>query len=77
MLLFCLAAVDLSGVNDKLAKNSYNKIKVNKKQLLILAKQQICTCITLFVHFFAVAARLQRESAYYNIARVLALYKSY
>ena len=28
-----------------------------------LAKQQLCTCITFFVHFFAVVARLQRESA--------------
>ena len=26
-----------------------------------LAKQQFCTCITLFVHFVAVVARLQRE----------------
>ena len=51
LLLFCLAAVDLSGVNDKLTKNSYNKIKVNKKQLIILEKQQICTCITLFCAF--------------------------
>ena len=25
------------------------------------AKQQLCTCITLFVHFFAVTARLRRE----------------
>ena len=28
-----------------------------------LAEQQLCTCITFFVHFFAVFARLQRESA--------------
>ena len=28
-----------------------------------LAKQQLCTCITLFVHFFVVVARLQSESA--------------
>ena len=32
-------------------------IGLNKK------KQRLCTCITLFVHFFAVAVRLQRESA--------------
>ena len=34
-----------------------NAIGLDKK------KQQLCTCITLFVHFFAVAVRLQRESA--------------
>ena len=34
-----------------------------KRNRFGLAKQQLCTCITLFVHFFAVAARLQRESA--------------
>ena len=27
-----------------------------------LAKQQLCTCITLFVHFLAVTARLRREN---------------
>ena len=81
------AAVDLSGLNDKLTQNKYNKIEVNKKQLfrgnpsraiahvcknfirelnqrrrrrkrerqksnsLILAKQQLCTRITLFCTF--------------------------
>ena len=29
-----------------------------------LANQQLCTCITICIHFFAVAARLQRKSAY-------------
>ena len=28
-----------------------------------IAKQQLCTCITLFAHFFDVVARLQRERA--------------
>ena len=32
-----------------------------------LAKQQFYKCITLFVHFFAVAARLQRENAYFHV----------
>ena len=27
------------------------------------AKQQLCKCITLFVHFSAVVARLQRQNA--------------
>ena len=36
-----------------------------KSNRFILAKQQLCTCITLFCTFlyFAVVARLQRESA--------------
>ena len=34
LLLFCFAAVDLSGANDKLTKkNNYNEMMVNKKQL--------------------------------------------
>ena len=36
-------------------------VGLNKK------KQQLCTCVTLFVHFFAVAVRLQRESAYFDV----------
>ena len=34
-----------------------------KANRLRLTKWQLCTCITLFVHFFAVVTRLQRESA--------------
>ena len=30
---------------------------------LAVAKQQLCTCTRLMVHFFAVTARLRRESA--------------
>ena len=33
-----------------------------KRKRLILAKQQLCTYITLFVHLFAVTARLRREN---------------
>ena len=29
----------------------------------LTTKQQRCTCITVFVHFFAVTARLRRENA--------------
>ena len=29
----------------------------------LTTKQQRCTCITVFVHFFAVAARLRHENA--------------
>ena len=34
-----------------------------KSKRFRLAKQQLCTCITLFVHFLAVVALLQREIA--------------
>ena len=37
-----------------------------KINTLKLAKQQFCTCIALFVHFFAVGARLQRETAIFH-----------
>ena len=33
-----------------------------KSNRLGLAKQQLCTCITLFVHFLAVIVRLRREN---------------
>ena len=33
-----------------------------KNNGLGLAKQQLCTCTTLFVHFLAVTARLGREN---------------
>ena len=33
-----------------------------KSNGLGLAKQQLCTCTTLFVHFLAVTARLRREN---------------
>ena len=32
-----------------------------------LAKQQLCTCITLFVYFLSVVARLQSESASFHV----------
>lgn len=37
-----------------------------KINTLKLAKQQFCTCIALFVHFFAVGARLQRETSIFH-----------
>ena len=37
--------------------------RTTKKQKFILAKQQLCTPSRFFVHFLAVTARLQRESA--------------
>ena len=33
-----------------------------KSNGLGLAKQQLCTCTTLFVHFLAVTGRLRREN---------------
>ena len=33
-----------------------------KSNGLGLAKQQLCTCTTLFVHFLTVTARLRREN---------------
>ena len=30
-------------------------------------KQQLCTCSTLFVHFFAVTAQLRRENALFHV----------
>ena len=38
-----------------------NGKKINRFRLA--AKQQLCTCITLFVHSLAVTARLRRETA--------------
>lgn len=37
-----------------------------KINTLKLAKQQFCTCIALFVHFFTVGARLQRETSIFH-----------
>ena len=37
-----------------------------KISTLKLAQQQFCTCIALFVHFFAVGARLQRETSIFH-----------
>ena len=37
-----------------------------KINTLKLAKQQFCMCIALFVHFFAVGARLQRETSIFH-----------
>ena len=33
------------------------------------AKQQLCRCITFFIHFFAVTARVRREMPYFTICR--------
>ena len=33
------------------------------------AKQQLCRCITFFIHFFAVTARVRREMPYFKICR--------
>ena len=42
-----------------------------------LAKQQLCTCITLFgIHFFAVVARLRRESAFFHVLSRMAEHKT-
>ena len=51
LILWSLSNVDGDGT-EKGQKNNRSR----------LAKQQLCTCITLSVHFFTVTARLQRES---------------
>ena len=38
-----------------------------KSNRFTLAKQQLCTCITLFVHFSAVTERLQRENTWFLV----------
>ena len=38
-----------------------------KNSWLRLATQQLCTCITLFVHFFAAIARLRRENTWFHV----------
>ena len=44
-------------------ENGYGNENGKKKSNgLGLAKQQLCTCTTLFVHFLAVTARLRREN---------------
>ena len=45
-----------------------NKNVTKATGLIRLAKQQLCTCITLFCTFFqfAVTARLRRETAYFT-----------
>ena len=35
--------------------------KTSKKQKIYLAKQRLCTCITLSVNFLAVPAQIRRE----------------
>ena len=37
-----------------------------KRNKFRLAKQQLCTCITLFVHFLAVVARLRHETSQFH-----------
>ena len=47
-----------------LSNNNSEVSKNDKRNRFRLAQQQLCMCIMLFfVHFFAVTARLQRESA--------------
>ena len=43
-------------------ENGYGNENGKKSNGLGLAKQQLCTCTTLFVHFLAVTARLGREN---------------
>ena len=43
-------------------ENGYGNENGKKSNGLGLAKQQLCTCTTLFVHFLAVTARLRREN---------------
>ena len=44
-------------------------MRTTKKQYVRfrLAKQQLCTYITLFCTFFAVVVRLQRETVYFHV----------
>ena len=51
----------------RLSINSPDGNESGKKiNTLKLAKQQFCMCIALFVHFFAVGARLQRETSIFH-----------
>ena len=54
--------------------------RTSKSNWLRLAKQQLCTCITLFVNFFAVTARLRRELpnfTFYRQSKHTTTYLSY
>ena len=42
-------------------------MRTSGKQKLDKAKQQLCTCITFSVHFFAITAQLPCENAYFHI----------
>ena len=57
------ARVTLLAVKPPLGSLSNDDSDGNEDGKKAIAKQQLCKCITLFVHFFAVAARLRCESA--------------
>ena len=42
--------------------------ELQKRNWFILAKQQLCTCITLFCTFRAVTARQRGENAYFHVS---------
>ena len=44
-------------------KREFRQRERQKRNRFRQAKQQLCTCIALFLHFPAVVARLQRETA--------------
>ena len=46
-----------------LISNDADDNKNVKKTIGLISKKQLCRCITLFVHFFHVFARLRRENA--------------
>ena len=63
ILVFCPLLV-LASTLESLSNDDGDGNEDGKKEMgLAVAKQQLCTCTRLMVHFFAVTARLRRESA--------------
>ena len=52
-----------SNIREFTQRRPWRQRKRQKSNRFRRAKQQLCTCITLFVHFSVVVARLQRETA--------------
>ena len=61
--LQCSSRPKCTGFGELKQRRRRHQLERQKRNRFISAKQQLCTCILLFVHFLAVVIRLQRESA--------------
>ena len=58
------------GKNWPVGSTATKRVKSNR---LRLAKQQLCTCITLYLHFFAVTARLRCKNAQFHVFNITSI----
>ena len=57
------------GIREIMATATATATRTAKSNRFRFAKQQLCRCITFFIHFFAVTARVRREMPYFTICR--------